>query len=55
MNEKELRTRLLEKAMDEIHDAVFEWGTGEDSYRDAVNYVQGVVTMVRAFDEILNE
>ena len=55
MDEKELRTRLLEKAMDEIHDAVFEWGTGEDSYRDAVNYVQGVVIMARAFDEILNE
>lgn len=55
MEEKELRTKLMEKAMDEIHDAVFEWGTGEDSYRDAVNYVQGVVTMVRAFDEILNE
>lgn len=55
MDEKELRRRLLEKAMDEIHDAVFEWGNGEDAYRDAVNYVQGVVIMVRAFDEILNE
>ena len=55
MEDKELRTKLMEKAIAEIHDAVFEWGVGEDGYRDAVNYVQGVVTMVRAFDDILNE
>lgn len=55
MDEKELRTKLMENAIDEIHDAVFEWGDGENGYRDAVNYVQGVVTMVRAFDKILNE
>ena len=46
MDEKELRWLELSE---------IEWGVGEDGYRDAVNYVQGVVTMVRAFDEILNE
>lgn len=55
MDEKEVRTKLLERAIDEVHDAVFEWGVGDDGYRDAVNYIQGVIQMVHAFDEILNE
>ena len=56
MDEKELRFKFMKTALDEIHSAVFDWGSSEDGgYRDTVNYIQGVSAMVSALDQVLDD
>lgn len=56
MDEKELRAKFNERALDVIREGAFElYGITEDGYRDAINYIQGVLEMVSALNKILDE
>ena len=55
MDEQELTTKMMGKALNAIHDAAFEWDMGEDGYRDAINYIQGILKMMSALNAILHE
>ena len=56
MDEKELRAQFNERALDEIREGVFEICVSEKGgYRDAINFVQGILAMVSALNKILDE
>ena len=58
MDKEELRAKVLEKAFDLISEEVYELiglDEGNNSYRDSVNFIQGVVSVTKDFIRILDE
>lgn len=55
MNEKDIRYELMCRAINTIRDAAFEWlNPDESGYKEAINYIQGVLEMLNAIDKVLN-
>ena len=56
MGEKDIRYELMCRAINAIREAVFDWlSPDEKGYRDSVNYIQGILEMVRAIDQVLDD
>ena len=56
MGEKDIRYEIMCRAINAIREAVFDWlSPDEKGYRDSVNYIQGILEMVRAIDQVLDD